>query len=861
MAQKGATMCPNNDNADQRKTLRRPRLTKLIREGLRQPLLVILAAPGYGKTQAMSDYIKASGAKALWLRLGVLDNLVTYFWDHLLRTLTREYPELSDRLRGLEFPVLISDFSFFAQCIETTICDGRQVIWIFEDYGEITDRQVKAFVRMLIDITPDCLHTVLISSALDSVESLASLTHKHSLLLADDLRFTQDEILAWYQLYDITLTPRELETIERYTEGWPLPLRLLVLQHDRLPELLYHDTRLTDRVVSRLFEKSFFSAYAEEQQKLLIRLSLLDSFTREFALSIYEGNAADLEMLASHAFFINEPNSDHLCLHHLYRLFLQEKAYLLDPREIRSLWQKAADHYLKMGNSIDAVACYSKCENYPDMIDAIYHYTRSQSEMAKSTALYFLERISLMPSEQREQYPRADYLRAYISMILVRLEESEELLLDIEKRLLADEGARDRYELLCDVYATLGLVHMMQNSEAFADDFEKAAAAADRVALKTPTNKSSLLRIHNGNAFSMADNQSGAKERMERTVYRAVPYMTRIWSGDISGLEFMFSAESAYLSFQLEKARENAYCCLYRADSHAQHDLVCNAYRLLARVGYMRGDHAEMKKQVDCAVEYANSNDNNVLRKIRDTALGWYYIELRDFAKVPKSILERSQTEAHNLDYGPPQVVYAHYLLNRGEYSRMVGMMQETDQGLYLSRGIWQERIARLILLSVGYHCLGDHDASIDALWSAYDLCNNNGLVTLFIEMAEYMNAVIQVARQQDRLMFSQDWLDLIDRESAAFFERADKIRAAYYRQNPLKVRANNQLTKREQEVLQSISLGLTREEIAAEQYVSVNTVKTTLRNIYHKLSASNNAEAVSIAIAKGYIDGHVFIE
>jgi LuxR family maltose regulon positive regulatory protein len=853
-------MSQQGDLAGHHKTLRRPRLAKLIREGLRQPLLVILAAPGYGKTQAMSDYLKTSGTKALWLRLGILDNLVTYFWDHLLRTLVRAYPELSDRLRELEFPVFISDFSVFAQCIESALCDDRQIVWVFDDYGEITDRQVKDFMRMLIDIKPDCLHTVLISNALDSIESLASMTHKHSLLLADDLRFTQDEISALYRLHDITLTPNELEAIERYTEGWPLPLHLLVLQHDRLPELLYRNARLTDRVVSHLFEKSFFSAYSKDQQKTMVKLSFLDSFTRAFALSMHEGSAADLEMFANHAFFINEPDSEHLCLHHLYRLFLQKKAYLLDSQEIRDLWQKAADYYRGIDNPTDAVGCYRKCENYPDMLDAIYHYTRSQSEMTRSTALYFLEHISSIPPEQLNRYPKADYLRAYIYMILVRLEESEALLSDIEKRLLQDEERYDRHELLCDVYATLGLVHMMQNCEAFADDFEKAAAAADRGAPKTAANEISLLRMHSGNAFSMADNRPGAKERMERAVYRAVPYMTKIWSGDISGLEFMFSAESAYLSFQLEKARGNAYRCLYKADSYAQHDLMCNAYRLLARIGYLQGDYAEMKKQVDCAVEHADSHDSTVLRKIRDVTLGWYYIKLRDLTKVSKSILGLSKAEPHNLDYGSPQILHAHCLLNRGEYSKMIGMMQHTDKGLYLSRGIWQERIARLILLAVGYHRLGDHDASIDALWSAYDLCHNNGLVTVFIEAVEYMNSVIQVARQQDRHVFSQDWLDLIDCESAAFSERADKVRAAYRRQNPVKDRAGNRLTRREQEVLQSISLGLTREEIAVEQYVSVNTVKTTLRNIYNKLSASNNAEAVSIALAKGYIDGHMAV-
>lgn len=45
--------------------LQRPRLHSLIHEGLQHPLLVMLAGPGYGKTQAMSDYLAESSADVL----------------------------------------------------------------------------------------------------------------------------------------------------------------------------------------------------------------------------------------------------------------------------------------------------------------------------------------------------------------------------------------------------------------------------------------------------------------------------------------------------------------------------------------------------------------------------------------------------------------------------------------------------------------------------------------------------------------------------------------------------------------------------------------------------------------------------
>jgi LuxR family maltose regulon positive regulatory protein len=52
-------------------------------------------------------------------------------------------------------------------------------------------------------------------------------------------------------------------------------------------------------------------------------------------------------------------------------------------------------------------------------------------------------------------------------------------------------------------------------------------------------------------------------------------------------------------------------------------------------------------------------------------------------------------------------------------------------------------------------------------------------------------------------------------------------------------------LSEREREVLTHASRMLSTAEIATEMYISVNTVKTHLRSIYRKLSATHRNEAV----------------
>jgi LuxR family maltose regulon positive regulatory protein len=52
-------------------------------------------------------------------------------------------------------------------------------------------------------------------------------------------------------------------------------------------------------------------------------------------------------------------------------------------------------------------------------------------------------------------------------------------------------------------------------------------------------------------------------------------------------------------------------------------------------------------------------------------------------------------------------------------------------------------------------------------------------------------------------------------------------------------------LSDREREVLRHLSGMLSTAEIAAEMYISVNTVKTHLKSIYRKLAATHRSEAI----------------
>jgi LuxR family maltose regulon positive regulatory protein len=366
-------------------TLARDRLLGWLSAKIHDRVILLLADAGYGKTTLLADFSQRTRLRTLWYRLDEDDRDWIAFLNYLVAA-GREHdpgfaPTTASMLEDMSVggPTRDAVIDVFLRELPS-IAEGGAVL-ILDDFHLVDESpDVRLIARELVARAPERLTIVFASRRLPSIP-LARLRAAGEVaeLGTDDLRFDVDETRRLFsETYGRTLEPDVLADVAARTEGWAASLQLVqAALRDRSPAEIRRFVRGLSGADQELYDylaEEVVGDLPEDLQQFLMRTSILQGVTPEFAAIVADIEAAEVARLtgaAERLTLLSRPSRTSRGpqrYHPLVREFLEARLRLtaglsavaalhrtIAETAARTDWRSAAHHYREAGD-LEAVA-------------------------------------------------------------------------------------------------------------------------------------------------------------------------------------------------------------------------------------------------------------------------------------------------------------------------------------------------------------------------------------------------------------------------------------------------------------------------------------------------------------------------
>lgn len=360
----------------------RPRLLQQLERGLSQPLTLVCAGAGFGKTTLVSCWLAKndeageteiaglhpSAARcrhffSAWLSLDAQDSdlrrFVTYFVA-ALRTMFVDACSATLELVGAraELPPDLLAATLINEIVQLSEC----FVLVLDDFGTVSGEAVPELLNQLLRHWPANMHMVLISRYSPTL-SLARLRVNGQIteIRSRDLRFTTEETTAYLNLaLPARLSQSARATLDQRTEGWIAGLQLSVLALRMLSEADIDDVidAAAEVDVVQYLVTEVLAAQPAAIQNFLLRTSILDRFCVPLCEALVgeeeDGWSAQdsLTLIERSNLFVIpiDPRQKWYRYHHLFREMLrQELSHRFGSDEVARLHCVAVEWFAARG--------------------------------------------------------------------------------------------------------------------------------------------------------------------------------------------------------------------------------------------------------------------------------------------------------------------------------------------------------------------------------------------------------------------------------------------------------------------------------------------------------------------------------
>jgi LuxR family maltose regulon positive regulatory protein len=851
----------NSPFARDRPFLDRPRLHKLLEKAIQNPVVVVRAGAGYGKTQAVNSFLSRCHADTIWVQLSEEDNLDWHFWEHYAGAIAQVREDTGARIAELGFPETLRNFDRYMTLLYEKTQPRGKYITVFDDFYYIREPLLLSFFNRILTMPLFNASIILISRTEPELNTISLLSRGIlAEITTDELRFSQEEIRRYFQMQHISLTLKELDQIHHDTEGWALAVDIIAQDFSRGGKKNYTPffTGSFKKIEGNLFE-----SLGKNQQRFLIKLSLIDYWPLELLEQLPEEQQYIAEIDRLNSFIRYDTFLQVYRIHHLFMDFLREKQGELSQEEIRGVYRRTAEWCLKNKLPLDAAVNYERARDYRGLLEAINTFPRIPSTRIASFLLDLIGRISSgqsfsLETEEHESLFFLRYIvRSRLLICLGRFDESSGESWQAITQCVNLPPSPRRSRVLSAAYNNLGTLVLFTCRSTKEYDCGRYFERGYHYYQENPSSFWGQPNQTSLNSYLIQVGYPAGPEEIKKALEIMSPgmsYASASLNGYLYGASTLSWAELAYYQWDLPGAEKFARQAVYKAREKKQYEIENRALFYLMRIYAHTGNFPEIRevhRQLEAQLEISEYLNRYT---IHDIGMGRFYAQLGITEKVAPWLRDEYEEgelniRFHNFDF----LVRAWCLFAEENYVSVLKFLEQKETRRDLESFVLGKLETTILEAVTRYH-LEEEDEAVRILEYAWEIAAPNTLDMPFIEFGEYMRLLGGAALAREGCRIPRPWLESIRNRASAYSKKLLSIRDQYQQEDRETEKTPVYLNSRERSVLTGLAQGLKREDIAEKTGLSLNTVRTVISTIYGKLEAVNRADAIRIALAMGIL-------
>ena len=864
----------------------RPRLLGKLGKPPR-PFTLICAPAGFGKTTLMANWLNHIDLPVAWLSLDSEDNDPNRFVTYLIAAIKSVKPEFGNAVyKALRSSSTPSMTTLLSALINEINGFDHNFVFVLDDFHQVTESSIRDLLIYLLDYQPPQMFLAMTSRS-EPPLALPKLRVRQQLaeINVADLRFNLDETQAFLnKLMGLNLDADDIAVLEHRTEGWIAGLQLaaLSLQGGTDAQHFIQSFAGDDRHIMDYLTDEVLHRQTALVKTFLLQTSILNRLCAPLceAVTNLPDCKALLESLEQNNMFLIplDHKRNWYRYHHLFADLLRHQLKETQPDKEIELHTRASRWFADNGFIDEAITHAFAAQNYELVAECldqhgyeIFHSGRvstlvnwfrkipdpiihnKASRLLLSAWAFFTsteenvlplldaaeqlleqspEQASIGHSGNEDAYIKGEILviRGFSAMHQGRFHESMKFIEQAKQLLPEQESIKHAAPALLEGLALYGVGDFVAA--------EKTLLKAVQLCLK---HNNALAIVFILAALLRTYTKMGRLRQARDYFYSAMDILKeRGWDSlDETSCLYMALGEVLREQNELQASEECYVHAMELVKNEAWNTSRVMIKQMLARAKLANGEIEQAKAMLH---EIANTEfigQHLPIFSTIENCTARINLALGNAREVEKWLKQNPL----QLGGDPDPVLEEHCVI----LVRILLAQQQFDDAIkwlakLLPAAEKANRIAvvieLLVLQSLARQAQGNSQLALATLERAVKLAEPEGFMRIFLDEGKSMATLLK--RLADKGVEKDYAGKLLDR----FDEHIDtKLQTAISRAG-----ISEPLSRKENNTLQLLAAGLTNKEIAEQLFVSPNTVKTHLKNIFEKLQVNNRNQAIAKA-------------